>query len=65
MNGHPTISERVLQRFLTKVEADGAVPPEVARRLRELHEKGQLDDTGRILNAIREGVRKRAENPAA
>lgn len=61
---HPTIEGRILERFLAKVEADQAVPPEVARRLRELYERGQINAADRILDALREGVKEHATNSA-
>jgi hypothetical protein len=59
---HPTIEGRIFQRFLAKVEADQAIPPEVARRLRELYERGQISAVDRIVDALREGVKEHAKN---
>jgi len=65
MKKNPTIEGRILERFLVKVEADQAIPPEVVRRLRELCEQGQINVVDRILDALREGVREHAKNSAA
>lgn len=65
MKANPTIEERILERFLAKMEADQAIPPEVVRRLRELCERGQINAVDRILDALREGVKEHAKNSAA
>lgn len=65
MNSNPTIEGRILERFLVKMEADQAIPPEVVRRLRELCERGQITAVDRILDALREGVKEHAKNSAA
>lgn len=64
MKKNPTIEGRILERFLAKVEADQAIPPEVVRRLRELCERGQINAVDRILDALREGVKEHATNSA-
>jgi len=60
-----TIEGRILERFLAKIEADQAIPPEVVRRLRELCEQGQINAVDRILDALREGVKEHATNSTA
>lgn len=65
MKEHATIEERILERFLGKIEGDKAVPPEIVRRLRELCERGQIGVVDRILDALREGVKEHAKNTAA
>jgi len=65
MKKHATIEERILERFLGKIEGDKAIPPEVVRRLRQLCEQGQIAAVDRILDALREGVKEHAKNTAA
>lgn len=65
MRGNPTIEERILERFLNRMEADVTIPPEVVRRLRALCERGQISDVDRVLDALREGVREHAQNSTA
>jgi hypothetical protein len=65
MKGNATIEGRILESFLLKVEADETIAPEVARRLRELCELGQIKTVDRILDALREGVKEHAKNSTA
>lgn len=65
MKKNPAIEGRILERFLAKMQADQAIPPEVVRRIRELCERGQINSLDRILDAIRQGVKEHATNSAA
>ena len=59
-----TIEERITERFIQKLEADGAVPPEVARRLQTLWKRGKLKDVDAILEAIQQGAGSDGQNSA-
>jgi hypothetical protein len=65
MRGNPTIEGRILERFLTRIQADERIPPEVARRLQELCRRGEIREVSRVLDALRQGVEEHAKNSAA
>lgn len=65
MKEHATIEERILNRFLAKIEVDQTVPQEVVRRLRELCRRGEICQVSQVLDALREGVQEHAKNSAA
>ena len=49
----PDLQDRILARFLEKVEADQRVPRDVVRRLKTLVERGELTSVEKIIDAIR------------
>lgn len=65
MRSDRPIEGRILDRFIAKVEADDTVPPEVAERLRQLRELGQIQSVELILRALREGIEEHAKNSPA
>ena len=59
-----TIEERIVERFLQKLELDQFVPAEVVDSIRILNKEGKLKDAQAILRAIGEGVQEHAKNTA-
>ena len=62
MNDAMTIEERIISRFVEKLESDQSIPREVASRILALWKEGALKDADAILEAIGEGVKAHAKN---
>lgn len=62
MAGTLDIENRILQRLLTKLEADARVPAGVVERLRALAASGKVGGLSDVLDALREGVKEGAKN---
>lgn len=60
-----SVEERIVAKFVQKLESDQKIPKEVLRRLLLLWEEGKLKDPEAIIRAIREGVHDHAENSTA
>lgn len=65
MNDAMTVEERIVSKFVEKLESDQSIPREVADRIRSLWEKGSLNDVDAIVTAITEGVKDHAKNSTA
>jgi len=55
------IEDRIRARFLNKL-SDSALPASVVGAIRELCEREQIPEVGRIMDALQGGVRKHAQD---
>ena len=60
-----TIEEQIVARFIEKVVADGAIPPETAQRIEALWKERNLKSVDAILDAIKQGVNANDQNSTA
>ncbi len=60
-----TIEERIVAKFIEKVAADRAIPPETARRIEALWKEQKLKHVDAILDAIKQGASAHDQNPTA